>query len=91
MEIFVYGNKQRMLASPDLIAEIERLQEELLIERERNLRTLADYRNYRRRVEHDVLMLAEVSQQGMQNPVRNIINGMRDFYVTNNLVVINLI
>ena len=91
MKIFVYGNEQSMLAPPDLNAEIERLQEELLIERERNLRTLADFRNYRRRVEHDILMLAEVSQQGMINPVRNIINDMRNLYVTNNLVVINLI
>ena len=91
MEFFIYGNEQCMLAPPDLNAEIERLQEELLIEKERNLRTLADFRNYRRRVEHDVLMLAEVSQQGMINPVRNIINDMRDLYVTNNLVVINLI
>jgi molecular chaperone GrpE (heat shock protein) len=91
MEIFVYGNEQNMLAPPDLNAEIERLQEELLIERERNLRTLADFRNYRRRVEHDILMLAEVSQQGMINPVRNIINDMRNLYITNNLVVINLI
>jgi molecular chaperone GrpE (heat shock protein) len=91
MEIFISGNDQFMLAPPDLKAEIERLQEELLIEREQNLRTLADFRNYRRRVEHDVLMLAEVSQQGMINPVRNIINDMRNLYVTNNLVVINLI
>jgi molecular chaperone GrpE (heat shock protein) len=91
MELFIYGNEQSMLAPPDLTVEIERLQEELLIERERNLRTLADFRNYRRRVEHDVLMLAEVSQQGMINPVQNIINDMRNLYVTNNLVVINLI
>jgi molecular chaperone GrpE (heat shock protein) len=91
MEIFIYGNEQGMLAPPDLTVEIERLQEELLIERERNLRTLADFRNYRRRVEHDVLMLAEVSQQGMINPVRNIINDMRNLYITNNLIVINLI
>ena len=91
MEIFIYGNEQGMLEPPDLKAEIERLQEELLIERERNLRTLADFRNYRRRVEHDVLMLAEVSQQGMINPVRNIINDMQNLYITNNLIVINLI
>ena len=91
MELFIYGNEQSMLAPPDLTVEIERLQEELLIERERNLRTLADFRNYRRRVEHDVLILAEVSQQGMINPVQNIINDMRNLYVTNNLVVINLI
>jgi molecular chaperone GrpE (heat shock protein) len=91
MEIFISGNDQFMLAPPDLKAEIERLQEELLIEREQNLRTLADFRNYRRRVEHDVLMLAEVSQQGMINPVRNIINDMRSLYITNNMLVINLI
>ena len=91
MEIVIYEQEQNLLSPPDLVDEIERLQEELLIERERNLRTLADFRNYRRRVEHDVLMLSEVSQQGMINPVRNIINDMRDLYVTNNLVVINLI
>ena len=91
MQIFIYENSQNMLPTSNLAAEIERLQEELLIERDRNLRTLADFRNYRRRVEHDVRMLAEVSQQGMINPVLNIINDMRDLYVTNNLVVINLI
>jgi molecular chaperone GrpE (heat shock protein) len=91
MEIIICEQEQNLLSPPDLVAEIERLQEELLIERERNLRTLADFRNYRRRVEHDVLMLAEVSQQGMINPVQNIINDMRNLYVTNNLVVINLI
>jgi molecular chaperone GrpE (heat shock protein) len=91
MEIVIYGHEQNLLSPPDLVEEIERLQEELLIERERNLRTLADFRNYRRRVEHDVLMLAEVSQQGMINPVQNIINDMRNVYVANNLVVINLI
>ena len=91
MEIFIYGDDQYMLAPPDLTAEIERLQEELLIERERNLRTLADFRNYRRRVEHDVRMLIEVSQQGMMNPALNIINDLQNLCSTNNQLVINLI
>jgi molecular chaperone GrpE (heat shock protein) len=63
MEILIYGNYQYMLAPPDLTAEIERLQEELLIERERNLRAFTDFRNYRR-AERDVRMLVDVSQQG---------------------------
>jgi molecular chaperone GrpE (heat shock protein) len=87
MEIFIYANEQYMLPPPDLAAEIERLQEDLLIERERNLRVLADFRNYRRRVEHDILMLAEVSQQGMIPPILNIVDSLRDRWCTNNLSV----
>jgi len=32
MEIFIYRNRQNMLAPPDLATEIERLQEEHLFE-----------------------------------------------------------
>ena len=91
MDIFIYENDQNMLAPPDLAVEIERLQEELLIERERNLRTLADFRNYRRRVEHDVRMLAEVSQHGMMEPTMNIISDLQNLCSTNNQLVITLI
>jgi len=91
MEIFIYANEQYMLPPPDLAAEIERLQEDLLIERERNLRVLADFRNYRRRVEHDVNLLVEVSQQGMMDPVLTVINDMQDLCTKNNLSVIYLI
>ena len=80
MEIFIYGNERFVLAPPDLTVEIDRLQEELLIERERTLRALADFRNYRRRVEQDVNMLVEVSQQGMMNPLLDIINEMDKRY-----------
>jgi molecular chaperone GrpE (heat shock protein) len=91
MEILIYGNYQYMLAPPDLTAEIERLQEELLIERERNLRTLADFRNYRRRVEHDVRMLVEVSRLGLMDPAMNIISDLQNLCSTNNHFVITLI
>jgi molecular chaperone GrpE (heat shock protein) len=91
MKILIYEKLQNMLPPPDLAAEIETLQEELLIERERNLRTFADFRNYRRRVEHDVRRLVDASHQGMLNPVLNIINDMQDLCSTNTLSVINLI
>ena len=91
MEIFLYENEQCMLAPPDLTAEIERLQEELLTERERNLRAFADFRNYRRHVEHDVRMLVEVSHQGMMDPALNIISDLQNLCSTNNQLVITLI
>lgn len=91
MKILIYEKLQNMLPPPDLAAEIETLQEELLIERERNLRTFADFRNYRRRVEHDVRRLVDASHQEMLNPVLNIINDMQDLCSTNTLSVINLI
>ena len=87
MEIYIYANEQYLLPPPDLEAEIERLREDLLIERERNLRALADFRNYRRRIEHDIIMLAEVSQQGMIVPILNIVDGLRERWCTNNLSV----
>jgi molecular chaperone GrpE (heat shock protein) len=88
MEILIYGNDRFMLAPPDLTLEIERLKEELLVERERTLRALADFRNYRRRVEHDVNLLVEVSQQGTMDPVLTVINDMQDHCTKNNLSVI---
>jgi molecular chaperone GrpE (heat shock protein) len=80
MEIFIYEHEQNLLSPPDLTAEIERLQEELLIEREQNLRALADFRNYRRHIEHDISMLVEVSNLGMMRPLLNMIDEMRKRY-----------
>ena len=91
MGILIYENDQYMLAPPDLTAEIERLQEELLIERERNLRVLADFRNYRRRIEHDVRMLVEVSRLGLMDPALNIISDLQNLCSANNQFVITLI
>ena len=80
MEIFIYEYERNLLSPPDLAAEIDRLQEELFAVKEQNLRTLADFRNYRRHIEHDVNMLVEVSNQGMINPLLNIISGMEKRY-----------
>jgi len=80
MEIVIYGHEQNLLSPPDLTAEIERLQEDLLIEREQNLRALADLSNYRRHIEHDISMLVEVSNLGVMRPLLNIIDEMRKRY-----------
>ena len=80
MEILIYEYEQNLLSPPDLAAEIEGLREELFNEKEQNLRVLADFRNYRRRIEYDVHMLVEVAQQGIMNPLSNIINEMEKHY-----------
>ncbi|OIO13740.1 MAG: nucleotide exchange factor GrpE [Ignavibacteria bacterium CG1_02_37_35] len=58
------------------MTEIQGLQEELINERDRNLRTLADFRNYRRRMERDIAKLAEESKRGMMLRLLEIIDDM---------------
>jgi molecular chaperone GrpE len=48
-----------LLPQADLAGEIEQLKEELRNERDRHLRTLADFKNYRRRIERDGNKLAD--------------------------------
>jgi len=65
-----------LLPPADLAGEIERLQEELQNERDRNLRTLADFKNYRRRVERDGNKLAEEGKRAIILPLLDIIDDM---------------
>jgi molecular chaperone GrpE len=58
-------HNQNLLPPADLEGEIERLQELLITERDRNLRTLADFKNYRRRVERDGNKLAEEGKRSI--------------------------
>ena len=53
MDLDKYENEKNLLPPADLVGEIQRLQEELMNERDRNLRALADFKNYRRRIERD--------------------------------------
>jgi molecular chaperone GrpE len=76
MEIHIHENEQNLLPPADLAAEIQRLQEELLHERDRNLRTLADFKNYRRRIERDGNKIAEEGKRGMLLPLLGIIDDM---------------
>ena len=76
MKISIHENEQNLLPPADLAAEVERLQEELILERDRNLRTLADFKNYRRRIEQDGNKIAEESKRGMFLPLLDILDDM---------------
>jgi len=72
----MHENEQNLLPPADLAAEIQRMQEELIRERDRNLRTLADFKNYRRRIERDGNKIAEEGKRGMLLPLLDIIDDM---------------
>ena len=76
MEIHKHENEQNLLPPADLAAEIQRLQEELINERDRNLRTLADFKNYRRRIEREGNKIVEESKRGTMLPLLDIIDDM---------------
>lgn len=76
MKIDVHEKDHNLLPPADLAGEIERLREVLLIERDRNLRTLADFKNYRRRVERDGSKLAEEGKRGLILPLLDIMDDM---------------
>ncbi len=76
MGALVQEHDLNLLPPADLVGEIERLQEELLNERDRNLRTLADFKNYRRRIERDGNKLAEEGKRAIILPLLDIIDDM---------------
>lgn len=76
MATFVKEHPQNLLPPADLAVEIEQLREDLREERDRNLRTLADFKNYRRRVERDGNKLAEEGKRGIILPILDIIDDM---------------
>jgi molecular chaperone GrpE len=61
-----------LLPQADLAGELDQLKEELRIERDRHLRTLADFKNYRRRVERDGNKLADESIREVLRALLNI-------------------
>ena len=65
-----------LLPPADLVGEIERLQEDLDTERDRTLRSLADFKNYRRRVEREGNKLAEEGKRAIMLPLLDIIDDM---------------
>jgi molecular chaperone GrpE len=65
MEIEIKENEENLLPPADLVAEIGRLKEELIDEGERHVRTLADFKNYRRRIERDGNKIADEVKKRM--------------------------
>ena len=76
MKVEIHEDEQSLLPPADLSTEIERLQEELINERDRTLRSLADFKNYRRRVEHDINKLAEEGKRGVILGLLEILDDM---------------
>jgi molecular chaperone GrpE len=69
-------NEQHLLPAADLAEEIERLHENLRDERDLRLRTLADFKNYRRRIERDGNRLAEDGKREILLSLLDIIDDM---------------
>jgi molecular chaperone GrpE len=67
---------ERQAGAEQLQAENARLKEELRREHEINLRTLADFENYRRRVERE---RASVAQEGKREMVLSLLDVLDDF------------
>lgn len=76
MDIDIYEAEQKQLPPIDLEAEIKSLQEELIDERDRNLRTLADFKNYRNRIKREGNKIAEESIREMILALLDIIDDM---------------
>ena len=74
MNLYLYGKIQHLLPPCDFNAEIQVLQEELLNERDRHLRTIADFKNYRRRIERNINKIAEESKREMLLAMLDIID-----------------
>ncbi len=68
--------KLRLLPQADLAGDIERLQEDLRNERDRHLRALADFKNYRRRIERDGNKLAEEGKRDVLRALLGIVDDL---------------
>jgi molecular chaperone GrpE len=68
------ANEYHPLPPADLAADIDKLKEDLIAERDRHLRTLADFTNYRRRIERDGNKLAEEGKRPFILSLLNIID-----------------
>jgi molecular chaperone GrpE len=67
---------QSLLPPADWEIETEKLREELSNERDRNLRTLADFKNYRRRIEREGNQIAEDGKRRIIVPILDIIDDL---------------
>jgi molecular chaperone GrpE len=76
MEIQIHENENNLLPPADLSGEIEKLKDDLSAERDRYLRIMADFKNYRRRIEHEGSKIAEENKRGMILPLLDIIDDM---------------
>jgi molecular chaperone GrpE len=76
MKIPVHENEQSLLPPADLPGEMEKLRDDLGAERDRYMRVMADFKNYRRRIERDGNKTAEESKRKMMLPLLDIVDDM---------------
>ncbi len=75
--VLTVSEENRGLLQPaDLAGEIEVLREELRKERDRNLRTLADFKNYRRHIEREGNRLSEGGKREILLPLISIVDDL---------------
>jgi molecular chaperone GrpE len=67
---------QNLLQAADLARDNEELREQLFQERDRHLRTLADFKNYRRRMEREGNKLAESGKREIILPLLTIVDDL---------------
>jgi molecular chaperone GrpE len=72
----VKERNENLLPPADLEGEIERLREDLSAERDRHLRTLADFKNYRRRIEREGSKIAEEGKRAIILPLLDVIDDL---------------
>jgi len=70
----VKEHNQNLLPPADLAGDIDTLRDALRVERDRTLRTLADFTNYRRRVERDGSKRAEEGKREIILPLLDIVD-----------------
>ena len=68
------GSRQKLLQPPDPNEDINELREQLHQERDRHLRTLADFKNYRRHVEREGNKIAESSKRETLLPLLDVVD-----------------
>jgi molecular chaperone GrpE len=74
MDLVIYENNPRLPPPYNFEAEINRLQEELIIERDLKLCVIADFKNYRRQIERDNNKIDEGNKREMMFPLLEIID-----------------
>ncbi len=70
-------SEHNLLPPAHLVGEIERQREDLSAERNRHLRTMADFKNSRRRVERDGIEAAEEGKRKMMPSLLDIIDDVQ--------------
>lgn len=68
------GKSQNLLPAADLAGEMEELQEQLRQERDRHLRALADFKNYRRHAEREGGKLAMAGKREILLPLLGVVD-----------------